>query len=96
MSTQADYYCPDETVNEGDPTPEEMMAQRADERAAELMAALNVIILTPHIREYLERTDPMALKQCTDALLGLGGPVETISGFGANHDDEWPDPFAES
>jgi hypothetical protein len=33
-----------------------------------LFNALTVLILTPHIREYLQRTDPQALKQAQDAI----------------------------
>ena len=33
-----------------------------------LLAAAKVIQLTPHINEYLERTDPMALKQLREAI----------------------------
>jgi hypothetical protein len=34
----------------------------------ELENALLVMVLTPHIRAYLERMDPMALKQALEAL----------------------------
>lgn len=34
--------------------------------------ALMVLVLTPHIRAYLERTDPMSLKQASDALVEIG------------------------
>jgi hypothetical protein len=45
------------------------------------LAALAVIALTPHIREYLTANDPKALAQVEAAILGLGGPVEPIPGF---------------
>ena len=36
--------------------------------AGELARALSVLVLTPHIRRYLELTDPMALAQARLAL----------------------------
>ena len=56
-------------------------------RINELERAVKVICLTDHIRRYLEQTDPMALKQCQDAVRGhldrldkrLGGNAELCS-----------------
>lgn len=44
--------------------------------------AVQVILLTPHIREYLEQNDPQALKQLQDAV-EEETPVyeDTINGF---------------
>jgi hypothetical protein len=33
-----------------------------------LRAALHVVVLTPHIRAYLEANDPKALQQAVDAM----------------------------
>lgn len=41
---------------------------RADLIPSEPVGALACLILTPHIREYLEHNDPMALRQARGAL----------------------------
>jgi hypothetical protein len=46
-----------------------------DYSQAAQVAALKVLILTPHIRDYLERSDPQALQQARLAL-GLSEEVE--------------------
>ena len=58
------------------PSDDEMMAFRAERaeqarRAAcypALLAALQVLVLTPHIQYYLEANDPMALEQARAAI----------------------------
>jgi hypothetical protein len=37
-----------------------------------VIAALQVLVLTPHIRGYLERSDPKALQQAREALRDAG------------------------
>jgi len=49
-------------------TMEEVTAIEHPIRRNNMVKALKVIILTPHIREYLEQSDPKALEQCLDAL----------------------------
>ena len=36
-----------------------------------IVSALLVIVRTPHIRQYLEQTEPKALEQALDAIEGL-------------------------
>lgn len=49
--------------------------------ADQMLAALNIVALTPHIRTYLEQHDPQTLQQVQAAILGLGGPLQAIPGF---------------
>ena len=54
----------------------------SDNRAVE--KALKVMVLTPHIREYLEQNDPKALEQAVEALTveSAGAHCETCEGTG--------------
>ena len=47
-----------------------------DPKTKDVVDALLVMVLTPHILKYLKQTDPMALKQAKQALLAVGANPE--------------------
>ena len=49
--------------------------KRELEAFADLLAALQVLVLTPHILDHLEANDPMALEQARAAIAKATGPV---------------------
>ena len=49
--------------------------KRKLEAFADLLAALQVLVLTPHIRNHLAANDPMALEQARAAIAKATGPV---------------------
>ena len=54
--------------------PEDVANARLIAAAPDLLAALQVLVLTPHILYYLEANDPMALEQARAAIAKAIGP----------------------